>query len=334
MKLLGSLAARLCVLCWLAVVPLGMAAAGAAELEWDVTAGNGQADGGSGTWTSGGAGWWDTAGASDVSFVDGDSVTFGGTAGTVTVSGTVATPSITIESGYSFTSGASDSIDVGGGTIDSSALGTSGGTDVTMNAVLAGTGGLTINAHGNLSASGGGSGAEFRLGNGNGNGNTFSGGLSINGGLVSWTDDTSFGDASNTITLANFGGLLDANQSHTLSRDLVIDATGGTIRTYGNATLTLAGQISGTGDINRTDGGTLIVSNAANTHSGTWNLQGGILRVNGGGSLGTAAINNGTRVDFFNDGTAGTYTNGISGAGGIRLRIARSMALPQPSPDG
>ncbi|MDA1202585.1 MAG: hypothetical protein O3C39_13000, partial [Planctomycetota bacterium] len=185
--------------------------------------------------------------------------------------------------------------------------------------MLAGTGGLTINAHGNLSSSGGGSGAQFRLGNGNGNGNTFSGGLTIGGGLVSWTDDASFGDASNAITLANLGGLLDANQSQTLSRDLVIDATGGTIRTYGNSTLTLAGQISGAGDINRTDGGTLIVTNAANTHSGTWNLQGGILRVNGGGSLGTASINNGTRVDFFNDGTAGTYTNGISGAGGIRF---------------
>jgi fibronectin-binding autotransporter adhesin len=319
MGFLGPLAPRLCVLCWLALMALSMAAAGAAELEWDVTAGNGQADGGSGTWISGGAGWWDTAGASDASFVDGDSVAFGGTAGTVTVSGSVATPSITITAGYIFTGGASDSIEIGGGTIDSSVLGTTGGTAVTMNAVLAGTGGLTINAHGNLSSSGGGSGAQFRLGNGNGNGNTFSGGLTIGGGLVSWTDDASFGDASNAITLANLGGLLDANQSQTLSRDLVIDATGGTIRTYGNSTLTLAGQISGAGDINRTDGGTLIVTNAANTHSGTWNLQGGILRVNGGGSLGTASINNGTRVDFFNDGTAGTYTNGISGAGGIRF---------------
>ena len=37
----------------LALMALNMAAAGAAELEWDVTAGNGQADGGSGTWISG-----------------------------------------------------------------------------------------------------------------------------------------------------------------------------------------------------------------------------------------------------------------------------------------
>ncbi len=295
----------------------------AAPLYWDGTDTSADADGGDGTWDNVTLNWDDAAaGGNSVVWTDGEDAVFGGAAGTVTVSGVHQVNQITISAGYSFTGGVTDSLNVGGATIDSSALGTGGSTDVSMNTVLSGTGGLIINAHGNLTAGGGGSGAEFILGNGNGNGNTFSGGLQITSGIVSWIDDSSFGNAANTITLKNDGGLLATTSSKSLDRDVIVDSTGGTIRTYGSTTLTLNGKLSGIGDLNRTDGGLLVLTNSSNDISGDINLQGGNLRVTGAGSMGTATINNGTALEFFNDGTAGTYSNTITGSGTVRFESA------------
>jgi len=294
----------------------------AATLHWDGTDTTADADGGAGTWDSSTTNWDDAATAGvATAWTSGDSAIFGGTAGSVTVVGNLQAASITVNGGYTFGGTASDSINLGGGSIDSSGT-TGAATDVNLNTIITGTGGLTIKAHGDLSPTGGGSGAEFRLGGAN----TFSGGLNITGGLVSWTTDAGLGDVANTITLSNFGGLLFTGTSTSMARNVVIDSTGGTFRTYGASTLTLSGQISGSGNVNRTDGGTLILSNSANSQSGTWNNQSGIIRINGGGSLGTSIINNTATFDFFNDGTAATFNNTINGNGTVRFESSTGTA--------
>jgi hypothetical protein len=219
----------------------------AATAYWDtngVTAGSGNT--GSAweglNWTLDAAGTGTTA-----AWVDGDSAIFsagtdGTAAWTVTLGSTVSTPSITFAQTGTKTIAAGGTINIGGGTITSTALGFAAGNgdDININSVLAGAGGLTIAAHGDATSNnGGGGGAEFRLGANN----TFSGGLTVTSGLVSWNTDANLGDISNVITL-NGGGLLSTGASHTTVRSIQVGAAGGTFRNYGSTTVILDGPVS------------------------------------------------------------------------------------------
>ncbi len=281
---------RTCILP--AAIGAMLVAAGTASAQntvyWDIngaTAGSGNAGG---TWNS--PSWsLDPTGASDTAaWVDGDSAVFSaGTDGTgtwhVTVSSAITTPSITWKDPFA-ASGNYHNIDggpinIGGGALNSSALGFApgNGNDVNINAVLAGAGGLTIAAHGDATSdTGGGGGAEFRLNNAN---NSFSGGLTITSGLVSWNVDAHLGDISNVITL-NGGGILCTNPSHSTVRDIKVGAAGGTIRTYGSTTLKLTGTLANDAGVasttlRRTDGGTLIITTQGTGFAGTFRIGGG-----------------------------------------------------------
>jgi len=262
------------------------------DIYWDVNytgAGSGNTGG---SW--GGLNW--TSDATGVSvpglWVDGDSAIFSaGTDGTgswtVNLNSTVSTPSITFKDATgneSKTIAGTGTINIGGGVINSSAFGTgdagNNGRDVNMNVVLAGEGGLTIAAHGNATSDGGGGGgSEFRLGAAN----TFSGGLTITSGLVSWTNEANLGDASNDITLDG-GGLLYTGPTGATARNIFVGASGGTIRTYGSTTLTLNGPIANAPGVasttlRRTDGGTLILNGHGTGFTGTFRIGGGIVRL-------------------------------------------------------
>lgn len=158
----------------------------------------------------------------------------------------------------------------GGGVIDSSSI--SGAITTTIGGVVAGTGPLTLRATGNLSASGGGDGGlGIRLNQAT---NTFIGDVTITAGLVSYANNLSFGNAANKIIL-NGGGLLDNNANIALARDIEVQAGGGTFRGYGSTNVIWSGAITGSGNINRTDGGTLTLSGNLSGYSGTYNNQGG-----------------------------------------------------------
>lgn len=157
-----------------------------------------------------------------------------------------------------------------GGVIDTSSI--AGAVTTTIGGVVSGTGPLTLRATGNLSATGGGdSGLGIRLAQAT---NTFTGEITITAGLVSYASNLSFGDAANRIIL-NGGGLLDNNVSIALARDIEILAGGGTFRTWGSANAVWSGAITGSGNINRTDGGTLSLSGNLSGYSGIYNNQGG-----------------------------------------------------------
>lgn len=238
----------------------------------------------------------------------------------ITLDGTVATPQIRFAAGgvQSLTGGTINISPSSGFTLHSAAAGNPSGNEKTVSSAITGTGPVTLTLNGDLSPNGGASSTFVNLSSTT---SDFTGDLTVTSGLLSWSNDAALGNVSNKIIL-NGGGILDPNLSRTTSRAIEIGASGGTIRTYGSATSTLAGVISGSGSINRTDAGLLVLTNPANTHSGTWNLQGGNLRVSGGGSLGTANINNATSLQFYNDATAATYSNGITGAGSIFFESA------------
>lgn len=161
-----------------------------------------------------------------------------------------------------------------GGTIDTSGLGTGTGFQVIIASNLTGSNGLTVNAHGNLSASGGSSNSYLQFG---GDNNGLSGGIAITGGLVDVLTDNALG--SNQITLSNAGGIVNANHgTRSLANDIVISTGGGTLRNWGSATTNYSGSISGSTFINRTDGGTINLTGDLSGFDGAFNHQAGTTR--------------------------------------------------------
>lgn len=217
-----------------------------------------------------------------------------------------------------------------GGTVDSSALAGTGLT-TTLSGFISGTGGLTLKATGNLSATGGGDpGLGIRLSNAV---NTYVGDTTITAGLVSYASDASFGNSANKIIL-NGGGLLDNNANIPLAHDIQVLAGGGTFRGYGSINSTWSGSITGTGAINRTDGGTLTLAGNLSGYSGTYSNQGGTTNLTGtaatiGGNWAITA--NSVTVNSAANQTLAGVVSGAgtlikSGAGTLLLTNANTMA--------
>ena len=138
----------------LALFPLWSVQVKGATLYWDADAsatGNvttGTNLGGTGTWNTGTANWWDGVAVSDQAWLNagapGDTAIFTGTAGTVTTGSLLNVNNLLFNtSGYTLTGNSTNTITLLGGT-PGVTLGT-GVSLATVNAVLAGAGGLTFN---------------------------------------------------------------------------------------------------------------------------------------------------------------------------------------------
>lgn len=196
---------------------------------------------------------------------------------TVTVDGSIEAPSITFrDNGQQTISGGTLDIGPAGGlSIISSAVSNAGGNFKTIDSLITGTGDLNIAAHGDMSATGGESNTRLTLAN---SANTFVGDVVITSGLVGYASNASFGDAANKIIL-NGGGILDANLSIPLARDIEVQAGGGVIRTFGSVNTTWTGTLTGSGNLRRTDGGTLGLNMDASAFTGTLTNERGTLRL-------------------------------------------------------
>jgi methylmalonyl-CoA mutase cobalamin-binding domain/chain len=269
-------------------------------------------------------------------WVDGSSAVFSaGTDGTgdwtVTLATTISTPSILFKEAANTRTISGGTINIGGGTIDSTANGTgasgNNGRDVNMNSLLAGSGGLTIAAHGSHLANGGGGGSEFRLGNA---GNTFSGGLAITNGLVSWSTNQNLGDASNIVTLNGGGLLYTSDPILTLPREVQVGANGGTFRLYGGKNVYVTGSISNVSGVEttilrRTDGGALRIFGSMAGFTGTY--------LNGGGDTHIASPNAdlaGTDLQleggtFFINGTGTAVVNKITSSTNLNIDYGTTL---------
>lgn len=266
--------------------------ASAATVYWDANAATAGSGNLGGTWDAGTNWSTDSTGSiATQAWANNDSVVIAaGTDGvggfTITLAGTVATPSILVEeAGAKTISGGT--ITLGGGTLDTAAAGS--GNVFTVSSVLAGTGGLSITANGDASDGGGGGGgvggALLLSG-----ANTFTGDVTINGGVI--RSNSSFGDAGNKIIL-NAGGIVDSNLNTNFSRNIEIPATKtGVYRTYGGVTTgQISGAITGSGTLKHTDGGTLSLTGNGSAFNGTINNVRGNLTLTSLNWSGTSFIN-------------------------------------------
>ncbi len=291
----------------------------AANLYWDVNGATPGAGTAGGTWDSGTNWSADSTGSSATTgWTNGESAVFSAStdataAKTVTIAGTVATPSILLEeNGLVTLSGGS--IDITGGSVFNTAvLGAAGGRSLTWNPVITGTGNLTLAAHGDLSNTGGGSDTIFNLTGAN----TFTGDVTITSGIVSAA--ANFGDPANKVIL-NGGGIVDPNLNLAFGRNLEIGASGGVIRNYGSVNnFRLQGTLSGTGELRRTDGGNTVLTGDGSGFTGTFNVQ-----------RGTMQIGNGTTTANLVPNATGITVGDATGGGTFRYQLDTSITLATP----
>jgi hypothetical protein len=243
------------------------------NFNWD-PAHNGSGSGGSGNWDFG-----TTSniynGSADVTWnyaTQADQLSFGGTAGTVTVSsaGVAASTLVFNTPGYVLSGGTITMM--GNQTINAS----SGA--VTIDSAIAGNSGLTVTGSGSVILS---------------SQNTFTGGLFVTGGgTASFSVDANLGAAGQPITL-DHGTLSYTNSnSPTLSRPITINEGGGTLNTVNSAgagKLIVTGLISGSGTMTKIGPGWLTIY-SSNTNTGGWAINGGVVEAGAANALGSGNI--------------------------------------------
>ncbi|MFO0808907.1 MAG: autotransporter-associated beta strand repeat-containing protein [Gemmataceae bacterium] len=164
--------------------------------------------------------------------------------------------------------------------------------------------------------------------------NTFTGGLSVNAGIVQFATDANLGAAGGSITL-NAGQATGLNfvpnnpfgfsgsPNLTTARPVTLGAAGGVVNVgFTNSNLTMSGIISGSGPIFKSGAGILTLS-GANTYTGTTVAAAGLLVAANDGALGApsssvilagATFQPGssflTNRDFLNTAQSLIFTNG------------------------
>jgi autotransporter-associated beta strand protein len=191
-------------------------------------------------------------------------------------------------------------------------------------------------------------------------GNDFSGKITVtNGGWLVITNDTfttAPGAPVNDYLTLDGGNLrLQADMTLGANRGVVVGTNGTQINMWGGRTTTIAGPVSGSGAIQKTDGGTLRLT-ADNPFAGSWQMNGGLVWIGSNSNLGVAGVpismsGGGLRTDasftlsspvtlagngtFNTDaGTVLTVTSALAGAGSLikdgtgTLKVGAAGVLP------
>ena len=302
---------------------------------WDGAAGpknNGAVNGGSGTWqnAAGNDNWTDSTGTLNAPYTNGTFAVFQGAAGTVTVDnslGNVTTSGMQFATdGYTITgnaltlTGASNIIRVGDGTAAGA------GMTATINAPLAGTGGLQKTDLGTLVLDGT---------------NTYTGGTTVSAGTLRISSDANLGATSGGLTIGD--GTLQTTASMTSARSVALTGAAA-VQTDPGTTLTLTGPVTGSGSLTKAGAGTLL--QGADTHTGDTHVSAGTLKASGTQAFSAAsaytvdsgatldlngfqqtlkALTNAGTVSVNGNGTALTVAGNYTGNGGtVQLRSALS----------
>ena len=222
----------------------------------------------------------------------------------------------------SFTLNANRGITLGstGGTINPA-----GGTTLTYNGIVAGTGGLGPKTLSGTLVLGG--------------VNTYSGATIIDAGTLSISADVNLGTAPGSATPGSLvlnGGTLATTGSFTLNanRGISLGAAGAKIDTASGTTLTYNGIAAGPGGLAKIDTGILVLD-GVNTYTGATTISAGTLSISSDGNLGTAPLSATPGSLIINGGTLATTASfslntnrGISlGVSGGTIDVAAGTIL-------
>jgi autotransporter-associated beta strand protein len=145
--------------------------------------------------------------------------------------------------------------------------------------------------------------------------NTYSGGTTISAGTLAVSADANLGNTSGGLSFG--GGTLQYLAGFTSNRSVTLNAGGGTFDTNGNSA-SIAGVISGSGDLTKNGSGTLTLS-GANTYTGATTIAAGTLAAQNATALGTTGAGTtvvaGATLEIANGIAIGAETLNLSGAG-------------------
>ena len=148
--------------------------------------------------------------------------------------------------------------------------------------------------------------------------NTYTGGTTINAGILAVSSDASLG-ADTGLLILN-GGTLENTSAMTIARSFELTTSGGTLQTDDN--LTIAGSITGTGALNKTGIGTLILT-GDNTYTGETTISAGTLQID------TSLLGNITdnAALVFDPTSNSTYGGVIAGSGTLTKAGSSTLTL-------
>lgn len=185
---------------------------------------------------------------------------------------------------------------------------------LTLDAVIEGTGNITINGTGNV------------IFDNAGTANTFTGDLAIDGASLQVINAGKLGNAANDIDISN-GGELYFTGASTVVATRATTLSGGDANLKTDAAVTVNAVIDGSGKLIKTGAGGLTLT-ATNTFSGGFEIQDGRVTVNTG-SGGAAALGSGTIT--FNSDVVTSATTGseifVQAPGAANPTISNALVL-------